>query len=66
MRQWLHVNGEKAAVSSIPGELGIPSVVEFGGWNKGVFLLDGKLDEIRIYDRVLVQNEIRQLAGVVE
>jgi hypothetical protein len=59
----LHINGESVGVASIGTWIDPGAIFYLGGGNDGNVYSNGIFDEVRIYDRVLTEAEIADLAS---
>jgi hypothetical protein len=61
MTNRIYVNGIEKANNRIAHQSGVSSSVWIGAYNGTNELWDGSIDDVRIYDRALAANEVRQL-----
>lgn len=56
-----YLDGELQTSSVKETQIGVPTLLMFGNYPSGDQYFEGRLDDIRIYNRVISQAEIRQL-----
>jgi len=57
----LFIDGQMKARSTVKTQQGVPTLLMFGNYPSGDQYFTGALDEIRIYNRVISQSEVKQL-----
>jgi hypothetical protein len=56
-----YLDGQESAQSDTKPQTGIPDILMFGNYPSGDQFFEGDLDDIRIYNRVLMQSDINVL-----
>jgi len=59
-----YLDGQESAQSDVEPQRGTPDVLMFGNYPAGDQFFQGKLDDIRIYNRALTRSEIMNLFNV--
>jgi hypothetical protein len=58
----LYIDGTQVATGTVAAQTALPTKLEFGRWTGGAEYLNGKIDDVRIYNRVLTVAEVQALA----